>query len=92
MRAASRMFGWPFAASRTATERACRSAASTWVRDAATGAAAPGAPSAPASIAHVEAAERQARSAAVRDAAKTHPNIREATRILDGGVDKIEEL
>jgi DNA polymerase-3 subunit gamma/tau len=57
---------------------------------------APGAPGAatpaPASLTHVEAAERQARSAAVRDAAKSHPNIRDAARILEGGVDKIEEL
>ena len=46
----------------------------------------------PASIAAAEAAEKQARSARVRDAARNHPNIREATRILDGGVEKIEEL
>ncbi|ABS27941.1 DNA polymerase III subunit gamma/tau [Anaeromyxobacter sp. Fw109-5] len=46
----------------------------------------------PASIAATEAAERQARSARVREAARNHPNIREAVRILDGGVDKIEEL
>jgi DNA polymerase-3 subunit gamma/tau len=52
---------------------------------------APPAPAAP-SIAHVEAAERQARAAAVRETAKTHPNIREAARILDGRVDDIEEL
>ena len=30
--------------------------------------------------------------ARVRDAARNHPNIREASRILDGGVEKIEEL
>jgi DNA polymerase-3 subunit gamma/tau len=47
---------------------------------------------APASIAQAEAAERQARSSAVRDAARSHPNIRDATKILDGGIDKIEEL
>jgi DNA polymerase-3 subunit gamma/tau len=58
---------------------------------AAAGAAA-GAPAAPASIAQSEAAERQARSSAVREAAKSHPNIREAAKILDGGIDKIEEL
>ncbi|WP_242344403.1 DNA polymerase III subunit gamma/tau [Anaeromyxobacter terrae] len=46
----------------------------------------------PASIAAAEAAERQARSASVRDAARNHPNIREAARILDGGIEKIEEL
>jgi hypothetical protein len=46
----------------------------------------------PASIAQAEAAERQARSSAVREAAKTHPNIRDAAKILDGGIDKIDEL
>jgi DNA polymerase-3 subunit gamma/tau len=51
-----------------------------------------GGPAAPASIAQTEAAERQARSSAVREAAKNHPNIRDAARILDGGIDKIEEL
>jgi len=51
-----------------------------------------GAPAAPASLAQTEAAERQARSSAVRDAARNHPNIREAAKILDGGVDKIDEL
>jgi hypothetical protein len=51
-----------------------------------------GPPPTPASIAAAEAAEKQARSARVRDAARNHPNIREATRILDGGVEKIEEL
>jgi DNA polymerase-3 subunit gamma/tau len=50
------------------------------------------APPAAASIAAAEAAEKQARSARVRDAARNHPNIREASRILDGGVEKIEEL
>jgi hypothetical protein len=60
------------------------------------GAAAPGAPGgAPAaapSIAQAEAAERQARSSAVREAARSHPNIKDAAKILEGGVDKIEEL
>jgi DNA polymerase-3 subunit gamma/tau len=51
-----------------------------------------GAPAAPASIAQSEAAERQARSSAVREAARSHPNIRDAAKILDGGIDKIEEL
>ncbi|WP_243338107.1 DNA polymerase III subunit gamma/tau [Anaeromyxobacter soli] len=46
----------------------------------------------PASIAAAEAAERQARSASVREAARNHPNIREAARILEGGIEKIEEL
>ncbi len=55
-------------------------------------AATPGAPAASPSIAQAEAAERQARSSAVREAARTHPNIREAAKILDGGIDKIEEL
>jgi DNA polymerase-3 subunit gamma/tau len=57
-------------------------------------AAAAGAPThAPApSIAQVEAAERQARSARVREAARTNPNIRDAARILEGGVEGIEEL
>jgi hypothetical protein len=50
------------------------------------------APPAAASIAAAEAAEKQARSARMRDAARNHPNIREASRILDGGVEKIEEL
>jgi DNA polymerase III subunit gamma/tau len=50
------------------------------------------APGAPTSIAQTEAAERQARSSAVREAAKNHPNIRDAAKILDGGIDKIEEL
>jgi DNA polymerase III subunit gamma/tau len=54
------------------------------------GAAAPTPP--PASIAAAEAAERQARTARVKDAARNHPNIREAASILDGSVDKIEEL
>ena len=44
------------------------------------------------SIAQAEAAEKLARSSAVRETAKSHPNIRDAARILDGGVDKIEEL
>jgi len=55
-------------------------------------AATPGAPASAASIAQAEAAERQARSSAVRDAARSHPNIREAAKILDGGIDDIEEL
>jgi DNA polymerase III subunit gamma/tau len=54
------------------------------------GAAAPAA-SAP-SLAQVEAAEKNARSARVREAAKTHPNIREAAKILDGGIKDVEEL
>jgi DNA polymerase-3 subunit gamma/tau len=53
---------------------------------------APGAPPPAASIAQVEAAERQARSARVREAARNHPNVREAARLLDGDIEKIEEL
>ncbi len=49
---------------------------------------APGAPS----IAASEAAERTARAARVREVARAHPNIQEAARVLDGGIDKIEEL
>jgi DNA polymerase-3 subunit gamma/tau len=55
-------------------------------------AAASAAGPAPVSIAQAEAAEKLARSSAVRETARGHPNIREAARILDGGVDKIEEL
>jgi DNA polymerase-3 subunit gamma/tau len=46
---------------------------------------------APVSIAAEEAAERLARSARIREAARNHPNIKEAARILEGGL-KIEEL
>jgi DNA polymerase-3 subunit gamma/tau len=55
-------------------------------------AAGPAAGAAPLSIAQAEAAEKLARSSAVRDTARSHPNIREAARILDGDVGKIEEL
>jgi DNA polymerase III subunit gamma/tau len=44
------------------------------------------------SIAAAEAAERLARTKRVKDAARTHPNINEATRVLDGRIDDIEEL
>jgi DNA polymerase-3 subunit gamma/tau len=44
------------------------------------------------SIAATEAAERLAHSRRVREAARQHPNIQEAARILEGGVEKIEEL
>jgi DNA polymerase III subunit gamma/tau len=55
---------------------------------------APAASSAPPaqSLAAVESAERAERSARVKDAARAHPNIQEATRILDGEITKIEEL
>ncbi|GAO03065.1 hypothetical protein PSR1_01948 [Anaeromyxobacter sp. PSR-1] len=33
-----------------------------------------------------------ARSARVRDTARAHPNIQEAVRVLDGAIDRIEEL
>jgi DNA polymerase-3 subunit gamma/tau len=33
-----------------------------------------------------------ARATRVRDSARAHPNIREAARILEGGIDGIEEL
>jgi DNA polymerase-3 subunit gamma/tau len=58
------------------------------------GAVAPAAAAGPApvSIAQAEAAEKLARSSAVRETARSHPNIREAAKILDGGVEKIEEL
>jgi DNA polymerase-3 subunit gamma/tau len=56
-------------------------------------ASAPAASSAaPQSLAAVESAERAARGARVKDAARKHPNIQEATRILDGEITKIEEL
>jgi DNA polymerase-3 subunit gamma/tau len=58
-------------------------------------AAAPGGePTAPASpsLAAAEAAERTARVARVREAARAHPNIQEAAKVLDAKVDKIEEL
>ena len=44
------------------------------------------------SIAQAEAAEKLARSARVKETAKTHPNIREAAKILDGGIEDVEEL
>ena len=52
--------------------------------------AAPAGP--PQSLAAAEQAEREARTARVRAAARTHPKIQEAARILDGDVTKIEEL
>jgi hypothetical protein len=56
------------------------------------GAAAPGAPEAGAPIAAVEQAEREARTLRRRDAAGANPNIREAARILDAEIGRIEEL
>ncbi|ACG74907.1 DNA polymerase III, subunits gamma and tau [Anaeromyxobacter sp. K] len=54
-------------------------------------AAAPPGAAAP-SIAASDAAERMARSARVRETARAHPNIQEAVRVLDGAIDRIEEL
>lgn len=58
----------------------------------AVGAAAP--PEAPAggSLAQAEQAEREARSARVRERAQEHANIREAARILDGEPTRVDEI
>lgn len=56
---------------------------------------APGAPlgeAAPVSLAAAEQAERLTRSRRVRETARAHPNIQQAARLLDGGVDQVEEL
>jgi DNA polymerase III subunit gamma/tau len=59
---------------------------------------APGAPGAPAAaaapvtLAATEAAERQARTTQVKDAARNHPNILEAARLLEGDLKHIDEL
>jgi len=45
-----------------------------------------------ASVAQVEQAEREARSTRVREAARGNANIREAARLLDGEVTRIDEL
>jgi hypothetical protein len=55
-------------------------------------AAAPLPPEAVPSIAQTEAAERRARSSQRQGTARSHPNIREAARILDGGIEDVEEL
>ncbi|BDG02549.1 DNA polymerase III subunit gamma/tau [Anaeromyxobacter oryzae] len=57
----------------------------------ATGAASPEAAPAP-SIAAADAAERLARTRRVKDAARNHPNINDAAKLLDGRIDDIEEL
>ena len=44
------------------------------------------------SLAATEAAERLARSKRVREAARAHPNIQEAARVLDASIEDIEEL
>ncbi|HTT71710.1 MAG TPA: DNA polymerase III subunit gamma/tau [Anaeromyxobacteraceae bacterium] len=46
----------------------------------------------PESLAATELAERDARSAEVRAAARTHPNIQEAARVLEGEIVKVDEL
>jgi len=51
----------------------------------------PAPPAAP-SLAAAEAAERLARSARVRETARAHPSIREAVRVLDAKIDRIDEL
>ena len=46
----------------------------------------------PQSLAELEQAEREVRSERVRAAARGHPNIQDAAKILEGEVTKIEEL
>jgi DNA polymerase-3 subunit gamma/tau len=48
--------------------------------------------SAPVSLAAAEQADRLARSRRVRETARAHPNIQQAARLLEGGVDQVEEL
>jgi DNA polymerase-3 subunit gamma/tau len=48
--------------------------------------------SAPVSLAAADQAERLARSRRVRESARAHPNIQQAARLLEGGVDQVEEL
>ncbi len=54
--------------------------------------AAPPGESAPVSLAAAEQADRLARSRRVRETARAHPNIQQAARLLEGGVDQVEEL
>jgi DNA polymerase-3 subunit gamma/tau len=54
--------------------------------------AAPPGESAPVSLAATEQADRLVRSRQVRESARAHPNIQQAARLLEGGVDQIEEL
>jgi DNA polymerase-3 subunit gamma/tau len=54
--------------------------------------AAPPGESAPVSLAATEQADRLVRSRQVRESARSHPNIQQAARLLEGGVDQIEEL
>ena len=46
----------------------------------------------PQSLAEVERAEREARTAQVRQAARSHPNIQEAAKILGGEIEHTDEL
>ncbi|MFY3745657.1 DNA polymerase III subunit gamma/tau, partial [Anaeromyxobacter sp. Red801] len=78
----ARFFGRP---TRLALTIAALPAAPAAAAEAPPGAAAP-------SIAASDAAERMARSARVRDTARAHANIQEAVRVLDGAIDRIEEL
>ena len=55
-------------------------------------AAAVAAEAAPASLAAVEQAEREARSSRLAEAARGHPNVQEAARVLGADVAKVEEL
>ncbi len=54
--------------------------------------AVPSGESAPVSLAAADQAERLIRSRRVRETARNHPNIQQAARLLDGGVDQVEEL
>ncbi len=47
---------------------------------------------APVSLAAADQAERLSRSKRVRETARAHPNIQQAARLLEGGVDQVEEL
>lgn len=55
-------------------------------------AAPPAADAAPASLAAVEEAERRARAARLAEAARRHPSVQEAARVLGADVVKVEEL
>jgi DNA polymerase-3 subunit gamma/tau len=57
-----------------------------------TGPAAAAPPGGATSLAAVERAEKEARAARLREAAQAHPNIQQASRLLEADVAKIEEL
>jgi 23S rRNA (cytosine1962-C5)-methyltransferase len=57
-----------------------------------TGPAAAAPPGGATSLAAVERAEKEARAAKLREAAQAHPNIQQASRLLEADVAKIEEL